>query len=100
MARITRLNGDPRNPFINKALAEQYTPGSVYKIVTALAAASEGIWAREQLFDCDYYWYGESYGDSQAVRTDWRLLESPPKDPAGSVTMADALGGLLQSLLL
>ena len=88
---ITRLNGDPRNPFINKVLAEQYTPGSVYKIVTALAAASEDIWARDAIFDCDYYWYGENYGDSQAVRTDWRLLESPPKDPAGSVTMADAL---------
>ena len=88
---VTRLNGDPRNPFINKALAEQYTPGSVYKLVTTLAAASEGIWAGDQLFDCDYYWYGESYGDSQAVRTDWRLLESPPKEPAGSVTMAEAL---------
>ena len=91
LAAITRLNGDPRNPFINKALAEHYTPGSVYKLVTSLAAASEGIWGRDQLFECDYYWYGESYGDSQAVRTDWRLLESPPKEPAGSVTMADAL---------
>lgn len=88
---ITRLNGDPRNPFLNKALAEQFTPGSVYKIVTALAAASEHIWTRNQLYECDYYWYGSDYGDSQSVRTDWRLLETPPKDPAGSVTMADAL---------
>ena len=88
---ITRLNRDPRNPFINKALAEQYTPGSVYKIVSALAAASEHLWERDQRFECDHYWYGSDYGDSESVRTDWRLLESPPRDPAGSITMAEAL---------
>ncbi len=88
---VTRLNADARNPFANKALAEQYTPGSVYKIVTALAAGSEGIWDRETQFDCGYYWDGSPYGDSEAVRTDWRLLETPRRDPAGAVTMAQAL---------
>ena len=88
---LTRLNRDLRAPFSNKALAEQYTPGSVYKIVTTLAASSEGIWTREQRFDCGHYWYGDNYGDSEAVRTDWRLLETPPREPAGSVTMAEAL---------
>ena len=88
---ITRLNGDLRNPFINKALAEQYTPGSVYKIVTALAAASERVWALDQRFDCGHYWYGQAYGDSAEMRTDWRLLEEPPKDPAGPVSLAQAL---------
>ena len=88
---LTRLNADPRAPFINKALAEQYTPGSVYKIVTALAAASEGFWSRDERFDCGYYWYGAKYGDSEPLRTDWRLLETPPKEPAGSVNMAEAL---------
>lgn len=88
---VTRLNNDLRNPFANKALVEQYTPGSVYKIVTALAAGSEGIWDRQTHFDCGYFWDGSRYGDSQAVRTDWRLLESPPRDPAGAVTMAQAL---------
>ena len=34
---ILRLDRDIRQPFVNKALAEQYTPGSVYKIVTTLA---------------------------------------------------------------
>ncbi len=91
LSAITRLNGDLRNPFINKALAEQYTPGSVYKIVTALAAASEGVWSLERRFDCGYYWNGQAYGDSEALRTDWRLLEEPPKEPAGSVSMAEAL---------
>lgn len=88
---VTRLNDDVRNPFANKALAEQYTPGSVYKIVTALAAGSEGIWDRTTLFDCGYFWEGSRYGDSQATRTDWRLLETPRKEPAGMVTMAQAL---------
>ncbi len=88
---VTRLNNDLRNPFTNKALAEQYTPGSVYKIVTALAAGSEGIWDREMQFDCGHFWDGSRFGDSRAVRTDWRLLESPPRDPAGAVTMAQAL---------
>ena len=88
---VTRLNSDVRNPFANKALVEQYTPGSVYKIVTALAAGSEGIWDRERQFECGHFWDGSRYGDSQAVRTDWRLLESPPRDPAGAVTMAQAL---------
>ncbi|MYD11237.1 MAG: hypothetical protein F4X02_14500 [Chloroflexi bacterium] len=88
---VTRLNGDVRNPFANKALAEQYTPGSVYKIVTALAAGSEGIWDRATQFDCGHFWDGSRYGDSQATRTDWRLLETPRREPAGMVTMAQAL---------
>ena len=88
---VTRLNSDVRNPFVNKALAEQYTPGSVYKIVTALAAGSEGIWDGERQFECGYFWDGSGYGDSEAARTDWRLLETPPRDPAGTVTMAQAL---------
>ena len=88
---VTRLNGDIRNPFVNKALAEQYTPGSVYKIVTALAAAAENIWDRDRIFDCDYFWYGGEFGDSEARRTDWRLLEPGPPPPTGAVTMAQAL---------
>ena len=88
---VTGLNSDVRNPFVNKALAEQYTPGSVYKIVTALAAGSEGIWDGERQFECGYFWDGSGYGDSEAVRTDWRLLETPRRDPAGTVTMAQAL---------
>lgn len=88
---VARLNADIRNPFANKALAEQYTPGSVYKIVTALAAASEGVWTRDEVFDCDYFWYGGDYGDSEPRRTDWRLLEPGPPPPTGPVTITQAL---------
>ncbi len=86
---VLRLDRDIRNPFVNKALAEQYTPGSVYKIVTALAAASERIWEPEAIFDCGYIWRGGDYGDSEESRTDWRLLED--RDPTGPVTMPQAL---------
>lgn len=88
---VTRLNDDIRNPFVNKAIAEQYTPGSVYKIVTALAAASQNIWGGDQIFDCDYFWYGSEFGDSEPRRTDWRLLEPGPPPPTGPVTMPQAL---------
>ena len=86
---VLRLDRDIRNPFVNKALAEQYTPGSVYKIVTALAAAAEGIWAPDAIFECGYIWRGGDYGDSERRRTDWRLLED--REPTGPVNMPQAL---------
>ncbi len=86
---LLRLDRDIRNPFANKALAAHYTPGSVYKIVTTLAAAAEGIQDPAERFDCDYIWRGGDYGDSEPLRTDWRLLEDLP--PTGPVTMAEAL---------
>lgn len=93
-AALQRLNSDARAPLTNKALAEQYTPGSVYKIVTALAAGSEGIWGRDEIFDCAYIWQGTgrfSFDDARESRTDWRLLEPGPPPPTGPVTMAQAL---------
>lgn len=37
-AEWDKLNNDPNTPLINKVIAGQYAPGSVFKIVTALAA--------------------------------------------------------------
>ena len=89
--RTAQLNRDQRLPFGNKAIAEQYTPGSVYKIVTLLAAASENdIFGHDEQFDCGIEWYGqESYGDARPVRYDWRLLEN--KRATGLVDMSRAL---------
>ena len=86
---VLRLDRDIRNPFVNKALAEQYTPGSVYKIVTTLAAASEDIRDPNEIFECEYIWHGGEYGDSERSRTDWRLLED--REATGPVTMSQAL---------
>ncbi|MCY4145017.1 MAG: penicillin-binding transpeptidase domain-containing protein [Chloroflexi bacterium] len=93
-AALQRLSNDGRSPLTNKALAEQYTPGSVYKIVTALAAGSEGIWGGDETFDCAYIWQGRgrfSFEDARESRTDWRLLEPGPPPPTGPVNMAQAL---------
>lgn len=88
--RTARLNRDLRSPFTNKAIAEQYTPGSVYKIVTLLAAASEGILPNPYPYFCDIQWQGqERFGDARPVRYDWRLLENLPA--TGEVDMSKAL---------
>ena len=88
--RTARLNRDTRRPFTNKAIAEQYTPGSVYKIVTLLAAASEGATPAQDPYFCDISWEGqERFGDARPVRYDWRLLENKPA--TGFVNLSRAL---------
>lgn len=88
--RTARLNRDTRSPFTNKAIAEQHTPGSVYKIVTLLAAASEGVLPDPYPYYCDITWHGqERFGDARQVRYDWRLLENKPA--TGEVDMSRAL---------
>lgn len=88
--RTARLNRDTRSPFTNKAIAEQHTPGSVYKIVTLLAAASEGILTTPYPYFCDIKWEGQQrFGDALPVRYDWRLLANRPA--TGTVDMSQAL---------
>ncbi|HEU0265945.1 MAG TPA: penicillin-binding protein 2 [Geobacterales bacterium] len=43
---------DKRHPLENKALKGQYPPGSTFKIVTALAALSEGVIDEGTTFEC------------------------------------------------
>jgi penicillin-binding protein 2 len=85
-----RINSDQRSPLQNKAVSEQYTPGSVYKVVTSLAATSEGIWQPDQIFNCDLEWRGQQrFGDALEVRYDWRILND--LESAGEITMTQAL---------
>jgi penicillin-binding protein 2 len=47
-----RLTGDRRLPMLNRAAEGTYEPGSVFKIVTGLAALSEGVANRGSVFHC------------------------------------------------
>ena len=51
-ANWKRLTGDRRIPLLNRATEGTYEPGSVFKIVTGLAALSEGVARRDTMFNC------------------------------------------------
>ena len=88
-AMINALVNDPRKPVANKALQEQYTPGSVYKIFTEVAAANQGIYDPAAIFNCELTWSGPEYDDQVGMRQDWRVVDELPA--AGEITMAQAL---------
>ena len=46
------LSSDPRAPMTNKAISGQYSPGSTFKMVVALAALEQGAIAPEQTVFC------------------------------------------------
>ncbi len=47
------LSGDPRAPMTNKAIQGQYSPGSTFKMVVALAALEQGVISPEQTVFCN-----------------------------------------------
>ncbi|MBL8117168.1 MAG: hypothetical protein JNJ78_06530 [Anaerolineae bacterium] len=90
---IADLSADTRLPFTNRTTQQQYFPGSTFKIIT-IAAASEENLMTEPTFYCGLTWEGQQFGDTIPVRSDWRrmeLPESPFSQPAGDITMPQAL---------
>ncbi|MSP61559.1 MAG: penicillin-binding protein 2 [Myxococcales bacterium] len=51
-AEDERLSKDPFRPLIDKALRENYYPGSTYKVVPALAALEDQLLAPEEKMNC------------------------------------------------
>lgn len=51
-ANWKRLTTDRQLPLLNRAAEGMYEPGSVFKVVTALAALSERVAARDSIFHC------------------------------------------------
>jgi penicillin-binding protein 2 len=87
---ILSLRNDPRRPFFNRAIQEQYPPGSTFKIITTTAALAEGVWGADEIFTCGLRWEGRAFGDSLAERFDWRVLEED-REPAGDIIPMQAL---------
>ncbi len=46
---VDALRSDPRNPFLDRATAGLYTPGSTFKLITAAAALEEGVTTEEEV---------------------------------------------------
>lgn len=91
---IANLFNDERQPFNNRAVQEQYFPGSTFKIITTTAAANERLITPLETFFCGLEWNGTRFGDTASPRYDWRKLElpdSPTSQPAGDITMSQAL---------
>lgn len=87
---IAQLNTDRRTPLSNKAVSQQYAPGSIYKLLTAIAVTDEGIWPPDRIFDCTLTWRGqERFGDARPFRQDWRVADEMPA--AGPVNTAEAI---------
>lgn len=69
-AAIGALRNDIRRPMLNRALQGQYSPASVFKIVTMAAALDENIFTVSQPYTCDGTWSNPA--DVLQVRTDWK----------------------------
>jgi cell division protein FtsI/penicillin-binding protein 2 len=69
---LQSVSNDIRSPLSNKAVQEQYTPGSIYKIITTATAATEGVWSSDTIFNCELTWEGQDrFGDALPFREDW-----------------------------
>jgi penicillin-binding protein 2 len=84
---IGALNSSTLKPLVDKVVQEQYSPGSTFKIITSIAAASEGVIGLDDVFYCDLQWDGTKHGDK--IRYDWRKTDK--LDPTGDVVLSQAL---------
>ena len=53
-ADVKALLSDPRKPMIARAVSGVYPPGSVFKVLVALAGLEEGVLTKETYFDCHH----------------------------------------------
>ena len=62
-----KLISDPHHPMQNKGLQGQYAPGSIFKLVTALAALEKGAITPDTKFSCN-----GSFGLGSHLFHDWK----------------------------
>lgn len=82
---INAWQKDPRRPTFNRATQAELPPGSVFKIISTIAAADSGEFGLNQRLFCGGVWSGTRLGDR--VRNDWLA------GGHGSVTLRQALTG-------
>lgn len=80
------LYSDPLTPMVNRAIAGVYPPGSIFKMVTALASLEEGIVGPydEILDEGVYKYYAPSYTPACWVWNDYRKTH-------GSINVSEAI---------
>ena len=87
---IASYVNDTRNPLTNRVTEQQYSPGSVFKIVSSAAIANEQLIGANDNFYCGLTWDGStSYGDTFSPRSDWRLTDG--LEATGDIVPAQAL---------
>lgn len=79
--RWQSLNGDPRRPLLNRAIAGRYPPGSVFKVAMAAMALEEGVVTPETRFS-------PCFGSYRFGSRSWGCWK---KEGHGSLTLLDAI---------
>lgn len=74
------LNSDPEKPLLNRVFQSQYPPGSVFKIITAIAALEDGVIKPSFRVNC-----GGSYAVESKVFRCWK------KEGHGTVDLRKAI---------
>ena len=83
----SKLLTDPSRPLINRAIAEMYPPGSVFKLVTGTAALEEGVaTASTTITSRGYITVKREYGGGEDIFYDWSALGT--LDFYGGVSMS------------
>ncbi|MFZ4827996.1 MAG: penicillin-binding transpeptidase domain-containing protein [Phototrophicaceae bacterium] len=87
---IAQYVNDTRNPLTNRVTEQQYSPGSVFKIVSTVAIANEQLIGNNDNFYCGLTWDGSTaYGDTFSPRSDWRLTDG--LEATGDIVPSQAL---------
>ena len=76
------LTGDPRHPLQNRATLSKFAPGSVFKIVMAIAALEEGVGGPGRMEVCNGSWH---FGDRSYLC--WAIR----KGGHGAILMREAI---------
>lgn len=77
-AQMAALTKDPLKPMINRVAANHYSPGSTFKLVTALAALKSGQFTPETVVNCT--------GGYRLGRRTWRCHKESGHGPVNAKT--------------